>query len=90
MTTESDVIDALAQHLEATTDYEIETEEHGVIVNGDFQMFDDPDRADVDAEVTRFFGQRMDVSGYSVSVITPAGETTGNFIIDQIQVVPNA
>lgn len=84
--TPDEIIHDLAAHLEASTDHEIRTEEHGVVVEGDFEMFGAPD---VKAEITRFMTREHAVSSYTVGVQTPAGSLTGPLIVDEIEVSPH-
>lgn len=85
--TDQDLINELANHIEDTTDHHVRREEHGVVIDGDFEMFGGPD---VKAEITRFFTSRMDVESYSVGVTAPAGSLTGPMVVDEISTVPNA
>lgn len=86
--TDQELINDLAEYIEANTEYDdVTREEHGVVVNGEFEMFGPQE---LKAEVSSFFAQRMSVSGYSVGVVAPAGSLTGNFVVDKIEEVPNA
>lgn len=83
-TTKADIIQSLADYLDERVEHEVEVEEHGVVVHGDYELFGAKDSK---MHAASFFAQELAVASYSTGVVTSAGETTGPFVVDKLSFI---